>query len=99
MRNQKLIHPTRCSQLLSHRGVLVLVTVTLWEWEWDWDVVMQHIYIVKHDRATVRDTDIHFRLNYTFLSMIYISCRVGASCEPQRVVWRIRTSRIQLQNR
>jgi hypothetical protein len=46
MRNQKLIHPTRCSQLLSHRGV---VLDTLWEW----DVVMQHIYIVKHDRAKI----------------------------------------------
>jgi hypothetical protein len=61
---------------------------------------MQHIYIVKHDRATVKRYRYTLQINYTFLSMIYISCRVGASCETsQRVGLGIRIGRIQLQNR
>jgi hypothetical protein len=91
MRNQKLIHPTRCFQLLSHRGV---VLDTLWEW----NGVMQHIYIVKHERATVKI------YRYTLQVKLHFSqhdiYRVVADCETsQRVIGGIRRDRIQRQNR
>jgi hypothetical protein len=98
MRNQKLIHPTRCSQLLSHRGVLVLITFTLWEWEWD--VVMQHIYIVKHDRATIKiyRYTLQIKLHFSEHDIYFVSCR-GQLRDLAARGWGIRTGRIRLPNR